>query len=189
MPDIVVDPKRSETAFSQLSAGAHRLGPARTEVRIVVFADYTCGHCAVLQGSIREIRRRYPDNVSIYHQLLFQGDRASPSYLLAHGAECAAQAGVFEAYHNAAYEARRSVINRDEIARLAGSAGLGDSAAFEACMDDDTFGDKLLSIRSLGKRLDLPGTPASSINGRWLIGSLTVDELDRLVVSILRPPS
>jgi protein-disulfide isomerase len=168
--------------WSTLASGAHLVGRERAERRILELGDYRCGFCRQLHDTLKLLLARYPDNVALYYRpLVPSANVQSASYLLAMGAECAAEQNRFQAFHDAAFEMARATVNRTELARLAGMADVPNAADFERCMDDDRHSQTLEAARSMATEMKVPGTPVLYINGQWYAGAISMKELGKIV--------
>lgn len=171
--------------WKEYAVGGVRMGPATAPVQIVEFADFECPYCATAAGRLDSLRRRYPSQVAVIyrHFPLEQIHPAARPAALA--AECAAQQGRFEAFHNTLFAARDSVRAR-AWTWLATQAGVPDPAALTRCVAANTSAPRLAADIAAANRLGVMVTPTLLVNNQRLDGAPTTAVLDSLVAAQLR---
>ncbi len=176
-------PVRVEEDWAEYATSGHSLGPPGAPVTIVEFSDFQCSFCrgfaffhdslTSLGFPVRVIYRHYPLPI---HRHAVAAVRAS---------ECAEVQGHFKSMHAALF-ARQDSIGVAPWWRYARTAGVRDSASFQACMESNGPIAALARDTIAGKRLNVRGTPT------LLIQELRVDGLptfDSLLVYIQRAAS
>ncbi len=159
-----------------------RLGPADAPVTIVEFADFLCPFCRQAADDIREVRRRWPQEVAVVYRHLVVHPEARPAAL---AVECARAAGKFEQMHDALYE-QAEAIGVKPWSQWALGAGVGDTLAFAGCMSAPST-DAILVRDSLEARaLRAPATPTFLINDKMYVGRLGEELMVRNVKEALR---
>lgn len=166
--------------WDRFSVGGHRMGPPDAAVTIEEFADFECPVCRDFTlSALRGVRVRYPKAVAVvfrhwplpYHRF---------AYLAARAAECAADQGRFEAYHDLLYEKQDSLGVKSFVA-FARDAAVPNIDAFAKCASvrtpnaiiDHDKGDAI----AIGGR----GTPTLVLNGKRLTGAPDSEHFDALV--------
>lgn len=163
MPPTVVG------AWDDVSRGGHVLGDNdnAAPVTILEFADFQCPYCRTFAlGALRAIRSEFGKDVRVvfrhwplpYHHLAYAAARA---------AECAADQGRFEAYHDALFQHQDSlgIIDFGALAQL---AGVKDTHAFGMCMSSPARVGAIEDDIAAAKLTGGTGTPTIVISGRLL---------------------
>lgn len=170
--------------WPELESTGHRMGPPHSKVTIVEFADFECPVCRMFTlGALRAVRARYPSDVTVlfrhwplkYHRFAYPAARA---------AECAADQGRFEPFHDELY-AEQDSLGLKPWARYAADAGVPDSAVFERCVAKSGEVASIDADSAVASRLGARGTPAIIINGLLLPGAPDSTKLFGIVDSIL----
>src|SRR6266853_2151086 len=160
-----------------------RMGPAQAPVELLEFADFECPFCARFHKDLKALRTRYPRQVALtyVHFPLPMHRFAEPA---ARVSECAGDQGEFEAMCDLLFE-QQDRFGLKPWSDFAAEARVADSDAFEACIKRTEPIPRVTEGKSLGKELDVRGTPSVMING-WVLGRPpTLDELDHMVKAVL----
>lgn len=146
--------------WRRYSLGGIRLGPRSARVTIVEFADFQCPICAAAAGPLRRLRERYPRDIAVVY-------RHAPghefSFDAAIAANCAAEGGRFEAFHDALFEERDS-IGKKPWSHFASESGLGDTSAFSRCLASAAAREAVSRDTIDAAALGVVGTPTFLIN-------------------------
>jgi protein-disulfide isomerase len=142
---------------------APRLGDAKAPLTIVEYADFRCGHCAVVSPALERLVKAFRGKVSLVfkvYPLRFKG----PHLVAARAALAAHRQGKFWPMANLLFK------NHDQhtaagVERLARKARL-DLDRFRAAMKDVNLLKQLESNKIEGMRLGLKGTPTLYFNGK-----------------------
>jgi len=165
-----------------LGKGVH-MGPQGAKAQLIEFADFECPFCGSFHKTLKAIRDRYPDQVSLeYVHFPIPGHRfALPA---ARVAECANDQGRFEPMYDQLFEGQDQFGLKpwDDYAT---AAGVPDTAAFDACIKKTDPIPRVEEGKALGAKLDVRGTPTVIING-WRLGHPPSEaELDQMVQRVL----
>jgi protein-disulfide isomerase len=174
-------------------------GPEAAPVRVVEYSDFMCPFCRNLAGAFAGFMPQSEDKVSVYFKNYPLDQACNPiprtvhdgACELALGGICANQQGKFWSYHDQVFAQEWHSATKDDVLRLATSAGL-DSDAMRQCLDSSAAKDQLTRDIQEGKRLEVNATPTVYINGKRLeqIGGFMVaveSELKRLGIPLPRP--
>jgi protein-disulfide isomerase len=170
--------------WPRLLEAGHRLGDSSAPVTVVEFADFECPVCRGFENTLRSARARYPHDLSVifrhwplaYHRFAYPSARA---------AECAAEQGKFEPFHDLLY-AKQDSLGLKSYADFARESGVPDVTAFESCANRS---DSLESIRadiSAARTISAMGTPAVIINGLLYYGAPASTELEGAIQGALQ---
>jgi protein-disulfide isomerase len=165
-----------------LSEGV-RIGPPQAKVQLIEFADFECPFCGSFHKTLKTVRDRYPDQVSLeyVHFPLPMHRFAVPA---ARVAECAGDQGRFEAMYDQLFDGQDS-FGLKPWNDYATAAGVPNLTAFDECIKRSDPIPRIEQGKALGKRLDVQGTPTLIVNG-WKLGHPpSEEELDGMVKKIL----
>jgi protein-disulfide isomerase len=185
-PVAAVAPESAAGVVRWLASTGNWLGSKPAPVELMVFSSYSCGHCADFQETLERLLDRYPQHLSVAVK-----DFSNPSTLshnkVALGAECAADQGRFESYHNAAFRNWRLVSYTNGWRMLADTAGIPALSRFEACVASQETKARVLEDYQDGKRLGVSSTPTFFINGQGpVVGAVPFEQMDSLVAGQFR---
>ncbi len=167
-----------ETAFIQ--------GAQKGSVMLLEFSDFQCPYCKKVQPSLRELVKKYRDQVAFGYRhfpLAFHTE-ADESAI---AAECAREQGKFLDMHAKLYQqqGRQSV---DELKKIAKDIGVADTKKFNTCLDEDRYRKLIERDMEVADSVGINGTPAFVIGaydakkgvliGEVLQGALPVDVID-----------
>jgi protein-disulfide isomerase len=161
------------------------IGPLPAKVTIVVLSDFQCPACARMRTTLATLRLRHPDHVAIvFHH--YPLDTIHPhARTAAVAAECAAEQGRFEAFHDALF-ARQWELGRRPWEAYAKDAALADPPGFVRCLDERRYARRVESDLALGRRIQIGGTPTVIINGALYARVPTPEELEGIVQAALK---
>lgn len=145
------------------------------QVQLVVFADYTCTFCRQLQGAVDSLQSTPGADVRVTY-LHYPLRPGGTGFSAAVAAECAGLQQREAAYHRLlyAYQDRLGALPWDSLAAL---AGVGDRAAFNACVRGQATAAAVRAQRARGEVVGIEGTPTYLVNGRLYVGGRTYAEL------------
>jgi len=140
-------------------------GNERAPVTVVVFADFECPHCRqeapVLRQAIDQFRGRAK---LVYKHFPLSGHVRGKAASIATVA--AMEQGKFWEMHDIVFENQTTLEDAD-IRRFAQKIGL-DMARFDASYQAKKGQDLVEEDRVEGEKLDISGTPAVFVNGRYM---------------------
>lgn len=156
------------------ATSAHTRGPAVAPVTLVEFSDFQCPYCRMLAARLDSLRTEYPREVRVVFRHFPLSSHAQAE-AAAVASECAARQGRFWQMHDVLFS-KQARLAEGRWAAYGKTAGVPDSAAFEACM---ARGDLSAIRRDLdaGERLGVPATPTLLINEWKLVGAPPMDSL------------
>jgi protein-disulfide isomerase len=169
-----------------------QLGVESAPVEVWEGSDYQCPDCARYElEAMPDIRKRFIETGQVrWRYLLF----ALPNHVEAgpatHAFACAREQGEreAEAMHRGLFETQsewaRSPEHLRVFRRIAATAGM-DSSAFDACMTSGRYHASVVRSWDEAQRVGIPGTPTVLLYGRFYVGGLTANQLERI---LNRPP-
>lgn len=163
-----------------LSEGHRMGGEANADLVLVEFADFECPACQrFFREVLQPLKERHGSRVSIvyqhwpmpYHRLAYPSARA---------AECAAEQGRFEQYHDLLFTLSDS-LGLKSFESFAQDAGVRDSERFNAC---NASAD---SLQTISRSVDVVrmtaarGTPTIVVDGVLYLPPPSLEELEALL--------
>ena len=166
----------SNRCASQISA----LGPAAAPrgpdapVTIVEFSDFQCPYCQRLAPTMDQVKSNYGDKVRLVFRqfpLPFHDDAQKA----AEASLCAEDEGKFWQMHDAMFEDIRA-LGVAELKKTAGELELNQES-FDECLDSGKYAAQVAQDTREGRAAGVSGTPAMFINGRFVSGAVSYDQL------------
>jgi protein-disulfide isomerase len=167
--------------WDQLLAAGVRMGPRDAALTIIVFSDFECPACRAFHETTAALRAKYPDAVAVVH-VHHPLARHRLANAAARAAECAADQGVFEAFHDLLFERQDSLGIKSWVA-FASSAAVGNLQEFERCFARTEPHPRIEAGLALGRQLELEGTPLVVVNGMRHRRVPSLDELEERLLS------
>lgn len=165
--------------WPEVVSGGHRIGPEDAAVTLVTFSDFECPTCGYLATQeFPRLREKYPGSVALVYRH-WPLARHRFAYPAARAAECAAQQGRFEAFHDVVY-AQQDFIGVKTFAEMASEADVPDLHLFETCANNT---EPVPSIEAdIAKAIELGGngTPTLVVNGLLMRGRIRSALLDSI---------
>lgn len=141
--------------------------PADPQATLVLFTDYQCPYCAMMDPLIQQAKADYGDEVRIVvrNYPLPRHKNAEPS---ARAVEAAAEQGALEAMAAKVFEHQEDWKNESNVDEIftgyAEELGL-DTEQFEADYSSDTVKERVARDLQDAKELEVPGTPTLYLDG------------------------
>ncbi len=164
------------------------LGPETAKVNIVEYASLTCSHCAAFHKETwPELKKRYIDTGKVRFTLReFPLDPlATAGFMLA---RCDGNAKyypvsdlLFDQQRNWAFTDKPL----DALRAMMRQAGFSQEK-FDACLRDQKLYDAVNAVKNRGvEQFKVDSTPTFFINGQRHPGSLSIDELEKIIKPLL----
>ncbi|NIX76720.1 DsbA family protein [Microvirga terricola] len=164
------------------------MGPADAKVTIVEYASLTCSHCAAFHASTwPELKKRYIETGKVRFILReFPLDPlATAGFMLA---RCDGDSKfypvtdmLFDQQKNWAFTEKPL----DALRQLMRQAGFSQEK-FDACLRDQKFYDAVNAVKNrAGDTFKVDSTPTFFINGVRYPGSMSIDELEKIIKPLL----
>lgn len=162
-----------------LLAYGHVVGDTSARVNIIEFSDYECPYCRTMEPVLGRILKKYRGQVN-----LVRFDLPLPTHQnaleAAFAAECASHQERYNQYHSLLFEFPRLVKAREWV-RLAGMAGVSDTARFHLCLDSDEASNRIERRIEIAKQFEIPGTPTFVVNGYVQVGAVEERQLEEMI--------
>jgi protein-disulfide isomerase len=167
--------------WQQYAREGQRIGPTTAIVTIVEFSDFQCPFCRAAASTIRSIRQTTAGRVALVYRH-YPGHEHS--FAAAVAAECAAEQGMFEGYHDALFREADS-IGVKSWSRFAADAGVSDTTKFAVCMTSGRAASRVVRDTAAAHALRVRGTPTFLINQMKVVGFRGADKMEADVASAL----
>jgi protein-disulfide isomerase len=175
---------RHVSEWRKYAVGGVRLGSKNAPVTIVEFLDFQCPFCRVAAADLRDLRRWFGDDLAIiYRQLPVPSHRFA--YPAALAAECAAQRGSFEKFHDALFEQPDS-IGRKPWTHFAIEADIKDTSEFRTCMNRPSIAAAIAQDAAAAATLGATGTPTFLVNDLMISGNPGLAALNQYVKEAIK---
>ena len=156
--------------------GHATLGPDSAPVELVVFSCFECPFCRRFDGSINRIRE--DEALASQVRLVFRHfplRNMHPMAQKAHEASvCAEDQGKFWEYHDALWADDN--ISADSLEQHARLVGL-DTEEFAQCLNSGSSYERVQTDLEAALALGQTGTPAVFVNGRYVGGAVSFEQL------------
>jgi len=171
--DIKMEPVRVEVA-----ATGPATGPAGAPVTIVEFSDFQCPFCSRLTPTLKQVKEKYGNKVRIvfrqfplpFHQ---NAQKAAEASL------CANDQGKFWQLHDAMFS-NQAALGVEQLKAKAVELGLK-ADDFNKCLDSGAKVAVVEADKKAGSEAGVNGTPAMFVNGRFISGVVSADDLGKVI--------
>ncbi len=166
-PTVAPQPTRPPASLNvaAITDTDHIRGKADAPITILEYSDLECPFCKIFHQSMMRVVQEYPDKIRwVYrHAPLIQLHSKAPTE--ANAAECASVQGKFWEFIDVVFTATGSnnTLDLAKLPEYAKQAGVQDAAAFQKCMDANTFKNKVDAQLADGIQAGLEGTPFNMI--------------------------
>ncbi len=149
-------------------------GAATAPITIVVFGDFECGYCALVEETLAELDRHYPGRIRRVHRdmpLEFH-DQAMPAAIVARLALEQRGIATFWQLHDLLY-ANQHALDDSDLVRYGVAVGLSQEG-IERALDEDPP-PSIAADQALAAQLGVRGTPTLFIDGIRVVGALPIE--------------
>ncbi|MEP7289227.1 MAG: peptidylprolyl isomerase [Chloroflexota bacterium] len=164
-------------------AADHLLGVDNAHLNIVMYGDFQCEPCLDLARVLAVLHDRYPDDVRIIWRH-FPQPQNDKSRLAALASEAASAQGKFWEMHDQLFTQQSQWTTlppdqfRAKLTEYAKTIGVADLAAFNAAIDNQTYGALIDKATQEALDLDFKGVPVLLFNGLPYSGRVDEFALD-----------
>ena len=150
--------------WRELTTTGLRIGPDQASVTIVELGDFECPACAAFWRVTQKVRSAFPNQVAlVYHHWPLSYHRNALKLALT--AECVANQGRFEEFHDSVYSRQSELVGLSPL-ELASIVGIADTASFGQCLSDSLTKASIDRGVEAARRLRALGTPTVIIDGK-----------------------
>jgi protein-disulfide isomerase len=160
-------------------------GPVAAPVTLVEFADYECPYCQQIQPTLDRLETEFKGKLAFAYK-----DMPLPMHAhaqkAAEASQCAAVQGKYWEYHDLIEKTK--ALDVPQLKAGAGQIGL-ETAAFDKCLDSGERAEAVKSTMDEAVKLGLQGTPSFFLNGRFISGGMSYDQMRQMVEDELKRSS
>jgi len=169
------------------------LGDPNARVTIIEFGDYQCPFCRQFwRETFPRLKKEYIDTGKVRFIYRDYPQAVHPEAMLsAMAAECADDQGKYYDFHDKVFREQdrrgRDVVRfrAPELKRWAADIKL-DTAAFNACLDEERHKDEVSKDFKDLEGLGFEGTPIFFVNGRALVGAHPFATFQKVIEDFLK---
>ena len=159
------------------------IGPKDAKVVVVEFSDFQCPYCAEVYPVIKELARKYKDQVLFVYRDFPLIDTHPQATLAALAANCSQEQGKFWEMHDRIFE-NQDKLNEVNLASWAVQIGLN-SLQFSSCMGSGKYLPEIEADLQEGIAFGVEATPTFFINGRILRGAQSLATFESIILAEL----
>jgi protein-disulfide isomerase len=158
-------------------AVAYVNGPEDASVTIVEFFDYRCGFCKATLPAMKSVLEANPDVkfAFVEYPILTEDSLVAARAAVA----SRRQTGMYMPFHIALMETQGD-LPLARILSIAESVGV-DVAQLESDMADPVILENIETTRNLAQELHVVGTPTFVINGQFVVGQVSAEDLNSYI--------
>jgi protein-disulfide isomerase len=161
----------------------HAFGPEGAVVTVVEFSDFQCPYCAQAAEDVKELLRKYPNQVRFVYRHYPLTEMHSNAYLAAQAAECAGEQGRFWEMHNMLF-ANQENLEPSDVQNYAQELNLRIDK-FNSCISDEKTKASVERDINDGNKYGVNGTPTFFVN-KTMVSN--VSEMNSAVAKALATP-
>ena len=162
--------------------GSPSLGPPDAPVTVVEFSDYQCPACRQAHETVRKVRELYAGRLRwVFKDYPLQ--RHKDAELAAEAGKCAAEQNKFWEYQDLLYGSQEE-LTFERLESLAGGLGMV-ADRFKQCLEGRKYKDRIENELEEARKIGVDRTPTFVINGRILVGGLSLERFKEVIESEL----
>jgi len=165
----------------------YSLGPQNAKVKIVIFSDYACPYCQQAAPVVRNLAKKYGDQIRITFRDYPLHDN---SIDIALAGNCAGVQGKFWEMHDLLFDRQTEISSLQSAAlntklkEVAAEIKL-DSEKFNTCLDNKTYLYRLNDDFADAELLGLSGTPSWFVNRYKITGFYPEENFINMIDGLL----
>ena len=170
----------AETLLQRLiRPDSHLAGNTQAAVTVVEFGDIECPICVTAEGTAREIRKKYGNQIRFVFRHFPLERIHAQAEKAAEASECAANQGKFWEALERFYRGRDD-LREEALTRYAGELGL-DVARFSQCLASGKMAERVRRDLEDGHALGVRATPTFFVGHKMIEGPIESAEFARLI--------
>ena len=154
-------------------------GDSNAPVTIVEFSDFQCPYCQRVQGTLRDLLKKYAGKVKLAYRDFPLREMHRRAEAAAEASRCAGEQGKFWEYHDLLWT-DPSKLDPATLSGYAAKLDL-DALRFNACVTDGRYKSDIEKDLRDGAKAGVSGTPAFLINGVFLGGAQPAAEFEKVI--------
>jgi protein-disulfide isomerase len=167
-PALLAEIEKSPTAVQ---------GAADAPMTVIEFTDFQCPYCRGAVAPLEQFMTAHGREVRWIIRA-FPLDFHTDSELATEAALAAGEQGKFWEMHDLLF-ANQSALKKDNLRSYAEKLHL-DMKAFDDALATHRFAGQIAADRALGEKAGVAGTPTFYVNGRQMVGALSIPQLTQL---------
>ncbi|TDJ62498.1 MAG: hypothetical protein E2O42_00600 [Nitrospina sp.] len=167
----------------------------KRKVFVMEYSDFLCPFCRKVQGTLRDLRKKYPETVQFGYRHFPIHQEARD---LSEAVECARDQGRFWELQSLVYlDPKRLQQSKRELLKYVKRAGVRDLHSFEQCLDSGKYQKRVEKDMKEGVSLGIQGTPTfiigiynhsnATIHGEMFSGAVPPAKFINLIEKYLNP--
>lgn len=165
--------------FDVKTAGSPSLGPKSAPVTLIAFTDFQCPYCKDFSETLQEILKAYANKVRLVLRQFPLTEIHPDAQRAAEASLCANAQNRFWEMHDALFR-NQDDLKEGTIKAQAREIGL-DAKKFDSCLESSRYRARVREDLRAGSIAGTDGTPAIYINGRYLNGSRSYEEIASII--------
>jgi len=155
-------------------------GPKNAPVTVLIWSDFECVFCSIVNPTLKELEERYPSQVRFVfrHLQLNRNSKAAEASMAAHAQ------GKFWEMHDLLLENQKA-LELDSLLTYAQRLNL-DLKKFKHALDNNTYADYVKNDSATAKEFSIRGAPAFIINGKEVLGAQPIEVFSKAIDDALR---
>ena len=172
---------RSVDPLLMATADDPSFGNVAARVVVVEFSDFECPFCSQVQPVVKELHRRYSDQVYFVYRDFPLTQIHSQALLAAMAGQCAHEQGKFWEMHDKLF-ANQDRLALENIKKYAVEIGLN-SLQFNGCVDTGKYLSEIEQDIVDGSSIGIEATPTFIINGVKFPGVIPLTTFEKIITA------
>jgi protein-disulfide isomerase len=172
--EVNLEPPRHAVA-----ADGPALGPGEAPVTIVEFSDFECPYCRQAAPIVKELRKRYPEQIRVVYRHFPLESIHPRSRAAALASACAEDQGRFWEFHDKVFESPHAL--SDAELRSHAEALALELARYDECIRTNAHRARIDADIAAARGVGISGTPAFLVNGVLLTGAQPIEDFERVI--------
>ncbi|MBT3921229.1 MAG: thioredoxin domain-containing protein [Nitrospina sp.] len=170
--------------------------PSTRRVFVLEYSDFQCPFCKRVQNTLQNLRKKYPNEVQFGYRH-FPLPFHKEAKVLAQAVECARDQNKFWELQELFYENDSNATSENEIMKRVKLAGIEDIPAFQQCLRNGKYEERIQNDIRDGVALGIQGTPTfilgaydpefKTVSGKMFSGAVSeekfIREIERFLAS------
>jgi protein-disulfide isomerase len=188
-PVVSARPSASATPIQVADGRPLRLGLDHAPVRITLYEDFHCPHCAEFEEEFGPTITAAQDQGKVAVELYPMSFIDTGSATAANAMACAGETGFGQAYYLGLFANPTLQWNDQQLIALAGQvSGAGVSEGFRTCVSNNAHADWVASINKAAESNHINQTPSMFLNSRPVdLATLTPEALQSMIDKAAAP--
>lgn len=153
-------------------------GSSDAPVVLIEYADYECPFCQQVQPVLDKLEADFKGRMAFVYKDMPLDALHPHAEKAAEASRCAKMQDKYWEYHDLLFKTKGLEV--PQLKAEAAQLGL-DTTAFDKCLDSGEQAGAIKSVEDEAMQLGLQSTPAFFLNGRFFLGSLSYDQIRKLI--------